>query len=85
VKHKQADLINNSLEIRCQCSRLLFKKYTKNLEVKCPRCKRIHVFTLEQLTRFLEAGNFCALHNPSLEARDLESNAQKTRKEEFID
>jgi len=80
-----SDVINSSLEIRCQCSRLLFKKLTKNLEVKCPRCKRIHIFTLAQLTNFLEAGNFCALHNTSLEARDHESNAQTTRKEEFIE
>ena len=82
---KRNEYINSSLEIRCQCSRLLFKKFKENLEVKCPRCKRIHIFTLAQLTNFLEAGNFCALHNPSLEARDLESNAHTTRKEEVID
>lgn len=75
--------LRNTLELRCQCSRLLFKKLDETLEVKCPRCKRIHVFTLGQITAFLQAGNFCALSNQSLqsaEARDLESNAQKTRK-----
>ena len=59
----------NTLELRCQCSRLLFKKLNKTLEVKCPRCKRIHIFTLAQLTAFLEAGNFCALHNLSLNTK----------------
>ena len=76
------DIVNKDIELRCQCSRLLFKKLPKALEVKCPRCKRIHVFTIDQITAFLEAGNFCSLHNPSSEARDRESNAHKTRKEE---
>jgi phage FluMu protein Com len=57
--------VGKGIELRCQCSRLLFKKLKAALEVKCPRCKRIHVFTLAQLAAFLEAGNFCALHNPS--------------------
>ena len=56
--------VNKDLELRCQCSRLLFKKLKDALEVKCPRCKRIHVFTLAQISAFLEAGNFCVLHNP---------------------
>ena len=73
-----ADVAKKDIELRCQCSRLLFKKFKKALEVKCSRCKRIHVFTLTQLAAFLEAGNFCALYNPSSEARDPESNAQDT-------
>jgi phage FluMu protein Com len=75
------NIVNKDLELRCQCSRLLFKKLNQTLEVKCPRCKRIHTFTLAQLTAFLQAGNFCALHTLSSEARDPESNAHKTRKE----
>ena len=82
MMNQAVDVFNKDLEMRCQCSRLLFKKLDKALEVKCPRCKRIHIFTLVQLTAFLEAGNFCALHHLSHEARDPESNAQKTRKEE---
>ena len=57
------DSLNKDIELRCQCSRLLFKKLQKALEVKCPRCKRIHTFTLAQLTAFFEAGDFCALHS----------------------
>lgn len=68
--------MTKDLELRCQCSRLLFKKLRRAIEVKCPRCKRIHVFTLAQLTAFLEAGDFCAIHSSSPEARDPESNAQ---------
>ena len=71
------DVIKEDIELRCQCSRLLLKKFKKGLEVKCPRCKRIHVFTLAQLTAFLEASNFCALYNSSSEARDSESNAHE--------
>ena len=72
---KQNDaILRNTLELRCQCSRLLFKKFNETLEVKCPRCKRIHVFTLEQLITFLEAGNFCALYNQPAAA-----NAYKRR------
>ena len=73
------NLVRN-LELRCQCSRLLFKKLIDALEVKCPRCKRIHIFTVAQITAFFEAGKFCALHESS-EARDPESNAPRTRKE----
>ena len=65
---KQENLLQNTLELRCQCSRLLFKKLNKTLEVKCPRCKRIHVFTLANLIAFLEAGNFCALQSQSSES-----------------
>jgi len=65
---KQENFLQNTLELRCQCSRLLFKKLSKTLEVKCPRCKRIHVFTLANLIAFLEAGNFCALQNQPSEA-----------------
>ena len=68
--------MKKDLELRCQCSRLLFKKLSSAIEVKCPRCKRIHVFTLAQLTAFLEAGDFCAVHNVQAEARDPESNAR---------
>ena len=74
---RSVDVIKEDIELCCQCSRLLFKKFKKDLEVKCPRCKRIHVFTLAQLTAFLEAGNFCALYNSSSEARDPESNAHE--------
>ncbi len=73
--------VSKDIELRCQCSRLLFKKLKKDLEVKCPRCKRIHVFTLAQLKAFLEAGNFCALFNSPSEARDPESHAPKTGKQ----
>lgn len=69
------------IELRCQCSRLLFKKLKKDLEVKCPRCKRIHIFTVAQLKVFLEAGNFCALHTFPPEARDPESNAPEKGKQ----
>jgi len=55
--------LGKDLELRCQCSRLLFKRLNDTLEVKCPRCKRIHTFTLAQISAFLTAGNFCALHN----------------------
>lgn len=79
--NQSVDVVNKDIELRCQCSRLLFKKLKKALEVKCPRCKRIHVFTLAQLTAFLQAGNFCALYNPSSEARDPESNAQTRNKD----
>lgn len=68
------------IELRCQCSRLLFKKLKKDLEVKCPRCKRVHLFTVAQLKAFLEAGNFCALHTTLPEARDPESNAPEKGK-----
>lgn len=76
----ETGFMNKDLELRCQCSRLLFKKLQRAIEVKCPRCKRIHVFTLAQLKAFLEAGNFCAIHNLPSEARDPESNAQKVKK-----
>ncbi|MBL8014054.1 MAG: hypothetical protein JNN05_09425 [Candidatus Omnitrophica bacterium] len=62
--------MNKDLELRCQCSRLLFKKLTQAIEVKCPRCKRIHVFTLAQLTAFLEAGNFCATFSVAGKIKD---------------
>jgi len=71
-------VVNKDIELRCQCSRLLLKKLRNALEVKCPRCKRIHVFTVAQLTAFLEAGDFCAIHHLPSEARDPESNAPKT-------
>lgn len=77
--NQSADVAKKDIELRCQCSRLLFKKFKKALEVKCSRCKRIHVFTLAQLAAFLEAGNFCAIYNPPSEARDHESNAQEIR------
>lgn len=68
--------MKTDLDLRCQCSRLLFRKSQDAIEIKCPRCKRIHLFNVAQLTAFLQAGNFCAVHNshPS-EARDQESNA----------
>jgi phage FluMu protein Com len=73
-------VVNKDIELRCQCSRLLLKKLRNALEVKCPRCKRIHVFTVAQLTAFLEAGDFCAIHHLPSEARDPESNAHKKGK-----
>ena len=75
-----ANDVKKDIELRCQCSRLLLKKLKNALEVKCPRCKRIHVFTVAQLTAFLEAGDFCAIHHLPSEARDPESNAQEKKK-----
>ncbi|MDP2654278.1 MAG: hypothetical protein Q8Q08_09630 [Candidatus Omnitrophota bacterium] len=71
--------LRNELELRCQCSRLLFKKLNKTLEIKCPRCKEIHAFSLADLAAFLEAGNFCALHNLSSQAAGSPKASQSTK------
>lgn len=68
-----SEIMNKDLELRCQCSRLLFKKLQEAIEVKCPRCKRIHTFTVAQLKAFLEAGNFCAIYDISSKKRGPDS------------
>ena len=34
---------------RCECGNLLCKIYADTLEIKCRRCKRIHVIAIKRL------------------------------------
>ncbi len=36
-------------EIRCGCGKLFFIKTPEGFEYKCPRCKKIHMISYEEL------------------------------------
>jgi len=42
-------------DVRCECGKLLLKKTQKGYELKCPRCKEIHLLNMEE-ARDLESG-----------------------------
>ena len=42
-------------EERCPCGKLLLRKTAEGLELKCHRCKRFHVISLE---RFISGREF---------------------------
>lgn len=69
--------MNKSLEERCDCGKLLFKKTTRGIEFKCIRCKRIHLIPFDWISN--EYHNLCPIVDQSStnhEARDHESSAQ---------
>lgn len=44
--------IEDSSEIRCRCGSLMGRLTARGIEVKCRRCKRIHVIPLSVLDQF---------------------------------
>jgi len=80
--------MQNSVDQRCDCGKLLFRKSTRGLEFKCHRCKRIHLIPMDRLDA--KYHHLCPIIDISneftqesskveIEARDRESNAQKKR------
>lgn len=42
----------HSADIRCRCSNMIGRLTSRGIEVKCRRCKRIHVIPLSVLDQF---------------------------------
>lgn len=65
----------DEIDLRCGCSRLLFKRKDNRLEIKCARCKSVHAITFEQICQFFQTGVFCQAHSQSIriDAKDLDS------------
>lgn len=59
----------NSNEIRCECGKLLLKKTHEGYELKCSRCKEVHLLTFEDIVK-------------KYEARDPESRARLEKRKE---
>ena len=47
----------DSSEIRCRCSNMIGRLTARGIEVKCRRCKRIHVIPLSALDQFHHPAN----------------------------
>ncbi len=43
------------IDERCECGNLLCKVYSETVEIKCRRCKRIHVIPIDKLMEYRKA------------------------------
>jgi len=49
--NKPSDVQDALRDERCECGNLLCKISEETIEIKCRRCKRIHIIPIEKLTK----------------------------------
>jgi len=59
-----------SQEERCNCGKLLLKKTSRGFEIKCHRCKTVHLIPFDRITEDFQ--NLCPVMNIDGADKDTE-------------